>query len=68
MVFNMLSAATGFALLLLLWLTPLVLFVLRNDLRGLEKASWAMLIAILTWPGLALYLFYSGTRKRHSGH
>lgn len=64
MLFELTSAAVALALLMALWMTPLLAFLVNTDLRGLEKFNWALLIGVLSWPAFALYLLYSGIRQR----
>lgn len=66
MILDMTTAATALLLLLVLWFTPLMLFMSTTRMRRLEKLNWAFLIAVLTWPAFALYLFRVGDDKHSS--
>ena len=66
MILDMASAATALELLLVFWFLPLALFLATTRMRRVEKLNWALLIAVLTWPGNALYLFLSTGNDRHS--
>lgn len=66
MILSMTSAAMAVAVLLVLWLIPLSAFLLSTTMRGIERFNWAMLVAMLSWPAFALYLFYSGIKRRQN--
>jgi len=63
MIFDASSAALVMTAFLLLWLIPLAAFLLSTRLHGLQRVNWALLLAVLSWPAFALYLFFEGIRK-----
>ncbi|NNF52080.1 MAG: hypothetical protein HKN59_06550 [Gammaproteobacteria bacterium] len=63
MIFDASSAALAIAIVLVLWVFPLTVFLLTTRLRGPERLSWALLLALLSWPAFALYLLCEGIRK-----
>ncbi len=65
MFLDMTSAAAALTVVLVVWFIPLVLFFSATSMRGTEKFSWALMIAALTWPGYAIFLFLTSGGGRH---